>query len=218
MSFASSLTSHLRRTPSAQEPTPDHGRRAIAAHVDRWFVATAAAGTARTALLVVDVDIDDAIPTVHRAPVLSLVGADDPTHRPMSVAPREVDGAVAELQDADARRRDRLGRSVARAIGAQVRPGDAVARIDVGRFAVLRGELGDGADARREASALARGVEDALVGRPEGLGVRVTAGAVALAADAPREGRSALGAVTTAMLAGKLLTDDRVVVAVADAR
>ena len=229
------------------------------AHVDRWFVATAAEGTARAALLVVDVDLDDALPVMEQAPVLSVVGsgdagawrvvrtadaaAPDPRDAPSSADVLGVFGAQGPFEDQtvvatdaahlavdagdgsgpadaadedpEARRRARLGRSVARAISAQVRPGDAVARIDAGRFAVLRGSIADGGSARAEAAALARGVEDALVGRPEGFGVRVTAGAVTLAADAPREGRSALGAVTTAMLEGKLLTDDRVVVAVA---
>jgi hypothetical protein len=55
---------------------------------------------------------------------------------------------------------------------------------------------------------------DALIGRPEGYGVRVTAGATTLVAVEPRDGRATLGAVTTAMLEGKLLTDDRVVVVV----
>ncbi|MDO9407867.1 hypothetical protein [Patulibacter sp.] len=191
-------------------------------HVDRWFVATAAGGTARTALLVVDVDIDDALPVVTRTPVLSVVGSDGPgAWRPVATAVLDLESdssgatSTADDEDPDAQRRARLGRSVAHAIGTHVRAGDAVARLDAGRFAVLRGTLDDGATARSEAVGLARGIEDALVGRPEGFGVRVTTGAVTLRADVPREGRSALGAVTTAMLEGKLMTDDRVVVAVA---
>lgn len=183
MSFASSLTSNLRRVPGDLEPTPGYGRQAIVAHVERWFVAAATTATDRTALVVIDVDIDDAVP--------------------------------AEDEAAEDARRTRLGRGVARAISALVRPGDAVARVDSGRFAILRGTLDGDATARSEAGALARGVEDALVGRPEGVGVRVTAGATTLAADAPRDGRATLGAVTAAMLEGKLLTDDRVVVTVA---
>jgi hypothetical protein len=195
VSFASSLTSNLRRLPTDLEPTPGFGREAIVGHVERWFVSSVVSGVERTALLVVDVDVDDALPLAGPADA----SADDLELR---------DDGPAEA------RRLRLGRSVARAISAHVRPGDAVARIDAGRFAVLRGTLDDGATAHGEAGDLARGVEDALIGRPEGYGVRVTAGATTLVAVEPRDGRATLGAVTTAMLEGKLLTDDRVVVVV----
>ncbi len=195
MSFASSLTSNLRRLPSDLEPTPGFGREAIVGHVERWFVGAVVSGSERTALLVVDVDLDDALPVAGPSDAFGdELGLDDD-------APGEA-------------RRLRLGRSVARAISAHVRPGDAVARIDAGRFAILRGALDDGATAVGEAGDLARGVEDALIGRPEGYGVRVTAGATTLRALEPRDGRATLGAVTTAMLEGKLLTDDRVVVVV----
>lgn len=212
MSFASSLTSNLRRVPGDLEPTPGYGRQTMVANVERWFVGAAATASERTALLVLDVDIDDALPTFDDAATLT------PAERPLLSA--ELEAALESAYDAaaeaeDGARRHLLGRSVARAISAHVRPGDTVARIDAGRFAVLRGTLGDGESARSEADALAHGVEDALVGRPEGFGVRVTAGATTLVADAPRAGRTTLGAVTTAMLEGKLLTDDRVVVVVA---
>jgi hypothetical protein len=182
VSFASPLSSNLRRVPGELEPTPGFGRGAIVASVDRWYATPGPTADLRAALLVLDVDIDDALPS----------------------------GGAEE----DARRR-RLGRSVERAISARVRPGDAVARIDAGRFAVLRGGLPDDHVARGEAAELAREIEDALVGRPEGYGVRVTAGAATLVRGHIRAGREALGSVTTAMLQGKLLSDDRVVVVVA---
>jgi len=214
VSFASSLTSHLRRVPGELEPTPGHGRRAIAGHVERWYVAAATTPTDRTALVVVDVDIDDALPAAdHEAPGDLEVGAPIATDE-WDARTGDDDVPVAD-EAAEVARRARLGRTVARAISARVRPGDAVARIDAGRFAVLRGVLDDGTTARTEAGDLARCIEDALIGRPEGVGVRVTAGAATLAGDVPRGGPATLSAVTSAMLVGKLLTDDRVVVVVA---
>lgn len=209
MSFASSRTSNLRRVPAEREPTPGFGRTAIVAHVDRWFAASGPESDVRAALVVIDVDIDDALPyDVPGDAITAYAGRDgDPAS----------DGATSVPADGDATeaRRRRLGRSVERAVSAQVRPGDAVARIDAGRFAVLRSVLADGGSARTEAAALARGVEDGLVGRPEGHGVRVTAGAATLRSGVVRGGQEALGTVTTAMLEGKLLTDDRVVVVIA---
>lgn len=192
MSFASSLSSNLRRIPAEREPVPGFGRAAIVGHVDRWYATVGSSADAHAALVVIDVDIDDALP------------ADDQDR---------ADGDRAEELEAEGRRR--LGRSVERAVSAHVRAGDAVARIDAGRFAVLRSVLAEGGSARAEAVALARGIEDALVDRPEGYGVRVTAGATTLRAGATCGGRETLGIVTTAMLEAKLCTDDRVVVVVA---
>ncbi|MEV4421674.1 hypothetical protein AB0L40_17080 [Patulibacter sp. NPDC049589] len=182
MSFASSLTSNLRRVPARQEHAPGAGRRAIVAHVDRWFAAPRPATEGRAVLVVLDVDLDDALP-------------------------------AGETEEAA--RRDRLGRTVERALSAHVRAGDAVARIDVGRFAVLRGGLSGTLSVGTEAREIARGVEEALVDRPEGFGARVTVGGSTLVDGAARGGQAALGAVTAAMLQGKLLSDDRVVVVVA---
>jgi GGDEF domain-containing protein len=184
MSFASASSSHLRRVPAGTGASPGAGRTAIVGHVDRWFASPPAAIGARAALLILDVDLDDALPT-----------------------------SEAEEES----RRGRLGRSVQRALGAQVRDGDAVARIDSGRFAVLRDGLLAGCTARTEAADLARRVEEALVGTAEGYGARVTAGGATLVSGFPTAGQELLGRVTGAMLAGKLLTDDRVVVVAAGA-
>jgi GGDEF domain-containing protein len=153
-------------------------------HVERWFTAPPAAIGARAALLILDVDLDDALPT--------------------SEAEEQV-------------RRDRLGRRVERTLGTEVRDGDALARIDFGRFAVLRDGLPTTRTARAEATDLARRVEEALVGRIEGYGARVTAGGATLVSGFPTSGHELLGRVTGAMLAGKLLTDHRVVVVAAGA-
>jgi hypothetical protein len=108
--------------------------------------------------------------------------------------------------------RRRLGRTVERALYDRVLAGDLVGRVDAGRFVQLRRELPAHVDAAHVAAVLARAAEVALVGRPEGLGVRITAGGAALQAGDALTGRGALSAVTTAMLRGKLLSDERVVV------
>ncbi|WP_026911230.1 GGDEF domain-containing protein [Patulibacter minatonensis] len=183
MSFSSSVTANLRRVPTSREPTAGLGRHAIVAHVDRWYTRPRGTADARAVLVVLDVDLDDALPR----------------------------DEAEELE-----RRSRLGRTVERALSARIRHGDAVARIDAGRFAILRaGRLSDEHTAAFESRELAHAVEEALVGRPEGFGVRVTVGATTLVGDDARAGQEALGSVTAAMLEGKLLTDDRVVVVVA---
>ena len=150
----------------------------MVAHVDRWF-SGARIPTDRGVLLVLDVDLDDALP------------ADD-----------------------DDARRMLLLDVVALAVDGHARPGDALARIDAGRFGVLRHV--DGATASWAAAhELGRAIEDALTDLPEGFGARITVGAARLAPAAVRPGRDLLAAVTTTMLEGKLLTDDRLVVVVA---
>lgn len=182
MSFAAPTTSSLRPVQVGPDHPPGLGRGAIVADVERWFADPALTVGALAVLLVVDVDLDDALPT-----------------------------GEAEEQ---ARRR-RLGRSVERALNAGVRPGDAVVRLDAGRFAVLRERVRPGRTARAEASDLARWVEEALVGCPEGFGARVTSGGTTLVAGVASAGQELLGRVTAAMLAGKLFTDGRVVVVAA---
>lgn len=179
MSFASAASSNLRRVPTDPDPPPGFGRSTIVAGVDRWFADPAVSVGAMAVLLVVDVDLDDALP-------------------------------IGDAQEQV--RRGRLGRSVERALSTQMRPGDAVARIDSGRFAVLRARVEPGRTARAEAADLARRVEEALIGCPEGFGARVTAGGTTLVAGVASAGQELLGRVTGAMLAGKLFTDDRVVV------
>jgi GGDEF domain-containing protein len=125
------------------------------------------------------------------------------------------DAALPHDEGEELERRSRLGRTVERALSARIRHGDAVARIDAGRFAILRADrLADEHAAAFESRALAHAVEEALVGRPEGVGVRVTVGGTTLVDGDARAGHEALGSLTTAMLEGKLLTDDRVVVVV----
>lgn len=180
MSFASSAPSHLRRVPAAHEQDPGQGRATMVAHLDRWFSGSRSAAD-RAVLLVLDVDLDDALP------------ADEPE---------------------DDARRLLLLEGVAVAVDGHAHPGDARARIDAGRFALLRGV--DGATASWAAAReLGQAIEDALAGLPEGVGARVTVGAARLAPSAVRPGRELLGVVTTTMLEGKLLTDDRLVVVVA---
>lgn len=152
----------------------------MVAHVDRWFAGPRTA-TDRALLLVLDVDIDDALPT---------------------------DEAVADV------RRRRLLRTVEVAVDLHARPDDALARVDAGRFAILR-TAADGDAPRSAADALGRAVEDALAGSADGYGARVTVGATCMDPASVRPGRAVLGAVTTTMLEGKLLTDGRLVVALA---
>ncbi|WP_210494578.1 diguanylate cyclase [Patulibacter sp. SYSU D01012] len=109
----------------------------------------------------------------------------------------------------------RLGLIVERALRGHVRAADVVARLDASRFAVLRTQVA-GEEATGVARAVVHAVESALIGKEEGLGMRVTAGLSAVGRrDEPAHAR--LAAVTTAMLRAKLLSDERVVVAV-DAR
>lgn len=109
----------------------------------------------------------------------------------------------------------RLGTIVERALRGHVRAGDVVARLDASRFAVLRTDV-DGEEATTVARAVVHAVESALIGKAEGLGMRVTAGVAAVrGGDEPAHAQ--LASVTTAMLRAKLLSDERVVVAV-DAR
>lgn len=180
MSFASSLSSHLPRVPTAPGQDPGLGRATMVAHVDRWFSRPRATSDLAV-LLVLDVDVDDALPAV------------DATD--------------------DARRLGLLD-GVALTVDRHALPGDALARIDAGRFALLRAVDGS-AVPHAVADDLGRAVEDALVDRPEGVGARVTVGVAALDPAAVRPGRELLASVTTTMLQGKLLTDDRLVVVVA---
>jgi hypothetical protein len=175
--FAPSTSSRLRRTTD-DVGAPGDGRAAVVAHLDRWR--TGEDGVfVRGALVVLDVEPDDALPAC---------------------------GPVA---------RRRLGRTVERAVCSRVVPGDVVGRLDEGRFVVLRRLLRLDQGAGEIAAALAGTVEHALVGRPEGHGVRITAGGAVLGGGSIPSGRDALSAVTTAMLRGKLLTDERVAVVVA---
>jgi hypothetical protein len=175
--FAPSTSSRLRR-PADHVGAPGDGRAAVVAHLDRWR--TGEDGVfVRGALVVLDVEIDDALPTC---------------------------GTVA---------RRRLGRTVERAVCARVVAGDVVGRLDEGRFVVLRRLLRLDQGAGDLAAALAGTVEHALVGRPEGQGVRITAGGAVLGGGPIPPGREALSAVTTAMLRYKLLSDERVAVVVA---
>jgi hypothetical protein len=175
--FAPSTSSRLRRPPD-HVGAPGDGRAAMVAHLDRWR--TGEDGIfVRGALVVLDVETDDALPVA--APAL----------------------------------RRRLGRTVERAVCARVVPGDVVGRLDEGRFVVLRRLLRLDQGAGELAAALAGTVEHALIGRPEGQGVRVTAGGAVLGGAPMPPGRVALSSVTAAMLRGKLLTDERVVIVVA---
>lgn len=177
MFFAPSTSSRLRR-PADHVGAPGDGRQAVVAHLERWR--TGEEGVfVRGALVVLDVELDEAMPSVSET----------------------------------ARRR--LGRTVERAVCARVVPGDVVGRLDEGRFVVLRRLLRLDQGAGELAAALAGTVEHALIGRPEGQGVRITAGGAVLGGGPMPYGRDALSAVTTAMLRGKLLTDERVVVVVA---
>lgn len=204
MSFASASNQNLRRVPAGPEGPPGLGRGAIVADVDRWFADPARTVGAMGVLLVVDVDLDDALPTGDDE-------ADDVWSSDDAVAEHALRGGDAE----EHARRGRLGHSVEQALSAQVRPGDAVVRIDAGRFAVLRERVEPGRTARSEAADLARRLEGALIGCPDGYGARVTTGGTTLVAGVTSAGQELLGRVTGAMLAGKLFTDDRVVVVAA---
>lgn len=153
------------------------------AEVDRWFERRRGAGEGCAVLVVVDIDVDDALPV----------------------------GDAAEST-----RRHRLSRYVDRALRVGVDDGDAVVRLDHGRFGILRVGL-TGECAAVQATTIARRVETSLTDRLEGHGVRLTCGGVTLDPDGSRGGRQVLAGVTGAMLAGKLLSDDRVVVVVAPA-
>jgi predicted signal transduction protein with EAL and GGDEF domain len=181
----SSLPATVLPDPIAADAVhPGYGRATIVARVDRWLAGPRSAPDGRAVLVVLDVDLDRALP-------------------------------VGDAEEGT--RRLRLGLRVQRALDASIGDRDAVARIDSGRFAVLRTGLPEEADAVGEAMVLARRVEASLSGRVEGLGVRVTCGGTTLLRGATRGGRATLGAVTGAMLAGKLMSDDRVVVVTAPA-
>ncbi|MGX6448898.1 hypothetical protein ACVU7I_12645 [Patulibacter sp. S7RM1-6] len=106
----------------------------------------------------------------------------------------------------------RLGVIVERALRGHVRAGDVVARLDDHRFAGLCVGV-RGGDAAAVGRAAVRAVENALIGTPEGHGLRVTAG-VAPVCPLAESAAAQLASITTAMLRAKLLSDDRVVVAV----
>jgi hypothetical protein len=177
--FAPAPTSRLRPSSVTLDAAPGDARLAIVALMDRWLEEDARPGD-RAALVVVDVESDDALPGTGASSL-----------------------------------RRRLGRSVERALCDRVLPGDLVGRVDAGRFVQVRRELTADVGAAHVAADLARTVEVALVGRPEGVGVRITAGGAVLRAAAGLTGRGALSAVTTAMLRGKMLSDERVVVVAA---